>query len=718
TFAYAGPASDQPSEIKSSENGAIDQYVQTPVFDALTRPQLVSTTGAADMTVAQSFDAMGNVTSAKSPSMPGTMEFSHDARGLMTEEKLPAIGGGAQAVTKFDYSGGGVLATYTDPTGEPTHTDLDGLGRPVRRTYADTSYEEIHYKYARVWKVRDRQGRWQEFVYDNAGRLDQVLGDGGVLLDDLDYDNEGRLIAWRTPESRIEFGGYDPENRPTSTKQIRLRPNGTAIDEYSQTHQYDGFGRRTSWSMPGGSAVTAGWTSLVQPQYDAAGNVTRLDRSGPAGAGTLLMAEYRAPGRPKHRTLNPGTPAEIRREYEYEPNAGRLSAFRVFAGSTLMAGSEVSYEGTLLKSARLLGLANGERTTSWEYDERGRLRASAAASTDPNAAATIAPNTILPKLNDADFLEEVAKAGAAAPPKTFGETPEGHKIAHAGDPTHPFEYRKADGTDGGAVRTGDAHFLYDFDAKQRLQRVTQRPTGGQGTLLRVVYSYSGLGRMIGRRVEIADATGTTVPPDSAFRLATPGELGSHAGLPPEATFVWDPIADRMVAIFDASTGQLLRQFIHGEMGLDDPVEVTVAEAGGPARYYPVYDEAGDGGLQAILSESGRIVSRTIVSDPYGDGEIAMSGAAVERVTMTRTQSDGVNVDVTFTEPIDATTLASGVTLRSLKLAQPPAVAATSTVTPTLTSDGHTVRWSLTSAEWATLTNAPDASALSVTVTDS
>jgi hypothetical protein len=49
--------------------------------------------------------------------------------------------------------------------------------------------------------------------------------------------------------------------------------------------------------------LTAGWTTQVQPQYDATGNLTHLDRSvsGSTGSGTLLTSEYRTSGRPKFR---------------------------------------------------------------------------------------------------------------------------------------------------------------------------------------------------------------------------------------------------------------------------------------------------------------------------------------------------------------------------------------------------------------------------------
>jgi hypothetical protein len=232
--------------------------------------------------------------------------------------------------------------------------------------------------------------------------------------------------------------------------------------------------------------------------------------------------------------------------------------------------------------------------------------------------------------------------------------------------------------------------------------------------------------MIDRRVEIATVCNGAMPADTDFFLARPDQLGPDAGLPASTTFVWDPVSDQIAAVFEAEkagpagaiepVNRPIRQLLHGGMGLDDPIEVAVAEGNGVARYYPIYDEAGDGSLQAILSETGKIVSRTIVTDPYGDDEVTLPGAAVAKVIVRNTTGSpaGVDVDVTFTEPIDATTLAEGVHLSSLTVTD--TTAATATATPALTTDKRTIRWSLSAAEWTALTGAPNAHALSIAVT--
>ena len=723
TFTYGG--SDLPSQATTAENNGASSYSSMLEHDAFGRTTKIAPPAAADMTIERDFDQAGNVTRVKAPDMAGDVTFDYDARSRMTLKQLP--GGGAN---QYVYDENGAFHKYIDPLSEPTTTENDGVGRPFRRTYADGSTEELHYELWRLKKVKDRQNRWLHYNYDSEGRIELVTNGAGVEVDRMVYDAQGRLIRWRTPDSLIELFNFDSVGRPQLTRQTRYR-NGSPIDDYQQSHSYDAMGRRTTWTMPGTSALAGQpWTTSVTQRYDAVGNLIGIDRAVANGAGTgpLLTSEYRTMKRPIHRTLNVGAgtagASEIRREYGYESAAGRMNLFKVFAGSQLMAGSEIIFEGTLRKSATLLGLANGGLTTTWDYDDRGRLIGSSAATSTPGAASVpAASQTVTPRMTPADFLYEIQRSAGTT--STFTETPLGHKIAYAGNPAEPYEYKKADGSDGGGVRTGDGQFLYEFDEKQRLRTVTERLSAGDTRVIRVVYSYSGADRMIGRRVEIADVAGGTMPPDSAFVLAKPEELGPDAGIPASTTFVWDPISDQLVAVFEAEkyaagavvpSGRLIRQYIHGGMSLDDPIEVTVAEDDGVHRYYPIYDEAGDGGLQAILNESGRIVARTIISDPYGDGEVVLPGPAVEKLTVGRGTGTpaGVYVDLEFTEPIDAATLADGMRLSSLNTGGTTIF--TSTVVPGLVGDGRLVRWDLTPAQWAELANAPNARALSVSVT--
>lgn len=729
SLSYGG--SDQASYVRTSEDDGASEYSTSLTHDAFGRTTIAANTADSTMKFERDFDQGGNVTRLKTPGMEGAATYDYDGRSLMTEERLPA-GGAGEAVNQFDYDDSGVLSRYLDPETQPTKTENDGIGRPFRRTYPDNSTEEIHYELWRVKKFKDRQNRWQIFNYDSRGRIETVTNDDGVELDRLVYDAQGRLISWRTPDSLMEFLQFDTQSRPQLTRQARYL-GGAPLDDYTQSHTYDALGRRTTWTMPGASVMSgAPWTTSVTQRYDAVGNVIGIDRTAANGAGTglLLTSDYRNSGRPNHRTLmaNSGTaaPVEIRREYGYENAAGRLNLFRVFSSGLLTAGSDVTFEGTLRKSARLLGLANGERTTTWEYDDRGRLRGFTAATADPIAASVPGfSQTVTPKLTKADFLYEVERSsGAGVPTSTFGETPMGHKIATAG--AAPFEYKKADGSDGGGVRTKDGRFFYQFDEKQRLRTVMLDTSASGADFIRVVYSYNGGDRMIGRRVEIADNSSGVIPPDTAFVLAKPEELGPDAGLPPSTTFAWDPISDHLVAVFEAEkyagsavvpSGRLIRQYIHGGLGLDDPIEVTVADSDGVHRYYPIYDEAGDGNLQVILTETGKIVTRTILTDPYGDGEIVLAGPAVEKVTVKPGSGSpaGVHVDIEFTEPIEAATLAAGMRLSALTSTFSPVV--TSSVVPMLVGDGRLVRWDLTAAQWSELSDATDARLLSIAVSD-
>ncbi|HEX6641248.1 MAG TPA: hypothetical protein VF215_09050, partial [Thermoanaerobaculia bacterium] len=336
-------STDQPSQVTSYEDNDAVNYRWNLSHDALGRETKIENQTTPDFFVQQTFDELGNVTSVKSPERRGTMGYEHDVRGLTTVEKLPpAPGGAAEPKNTFEYDDNGVLKKYTDATDEPTDTLNDGLGRPLRRKYADDSTEELFYVGSRINRFKDRQNRWQHFEYDTTGRLFRVTN-GATLLDELTYHPNGRLFRWKNAESIVEFDNYDAEGRPHSTKQTRLRPDGTELDSYTQSHNYNGFGQRTSWTMPGTATFGSGdWTTAVQPSYDAAGNIITLQRDTVSGGSqTLLNAEYRASRRPNFRTLHTNigttTPTEIERKYEYGTDGvGRMSAFRVFKNTSLL----------------------------------------------------------------------------------------------------------------------------------------------------------------------------------------------------------------------------------------------------------------------------------------------------------------------------------------------------------------------------------------------
>jgi len=102
----------------------------------------------------------------------------------------------------------------------------------------------------------------------------------------------------------------------------------------------------------------------------------------------------------------------------------------------------------------------------------------------------------------------------------------------------------------------DGRFTYEFDAKGRMFRATEKTIGV--TKRRVVYEYSGTGRLIRRRAEY---TGD----GSTWKLEDRPEILNADGLPSETTFVWDAITDRLITVANANGG-ILKQIIHGGGG--------------------------------------------------------------------------------------------------------------------------------------------------------
>ena len=179
---------------------------------------------------------------------------------------------------------------------------------------------------------------------------------------------------------------------------------------------------------------------------------------------------------------------------------------------------------------------------------------------------------------------------------------------------------------------------------------------------RISYFYAGSNRVVGRRAEYG-------PPGGPWKLEDRADVIDADGVPPDITYAWDPVSDRVAAIFKTGSsanasvdanGGLVRQFIHGGLDYDDPIEVTVADPnnGEVRRLYPLYDEAATGNLQAVLNSDGEVIFRGLSQDPYGEDESTLAGAGVDKITVTATK-ESVNVDVRFTEQLDESTVAAG-----------------------------------------------------------
>jgi YD repeat-containing protein len=432
----------------------------------------------------RAFDQLGAVTSASVPGRKPT-QWTVDARGAAKDETLPD---GAQ--NQFEYDASGAPSRYRDPEGEATSTITDLAGRPTRRTYADGTFEATTWEGARVKSVTDRQGRTQTYAYNSKGQLTEIRDDAG-LTDLLAYDEAGRLSSWRNADAEILWADFNLAGAPKKTTQRRFRDRSglttrVVLDEFVQTHAWNEHGERTDYTMPAypGMTPAAGWTTSVHQSYDAMGNVTGISR------GDMLMsAQYRNAGRPDARTITTKADANVTRAYGYDATTAQLTSLAVAANGITVAGSEVTYDGLQLPSARLLGVSSGERFMQWRYDDRSRLLlslAGVAPDTDPFAPA---PGRVTEDLTQADYrlaqqrlpqfdgpTTDVLKAkgidtSELDPPSShFERRPGGgHKIGEfaQGETVRPFDWN-------GSQRIDDGRFIYGFDAKGRLIRATER----------------------------------------------------------------------------------------------------------------------------------------------------------------------------------------------------------------------------------------------------
>ncbi len=669
------------------------------------------------------YDELGNATEASVPGRPST-KWNVDARGAVEKETLPD---GAE--NAFAYHASGAQTGYSDPTNEATNTVTDLIGRPLTRTYPDGTTERIEWDGSRVKSVTDRQNRKQSYDYNAKGQLVAIRDDANAVVDRLAYDNAGRLVSWTNADSEIAWSNFDLDGNPKQTTQRRFRnasgfsTTPIVLDELVQEHRWNEHGERVRFSMPvsPGVVLGAGWTKWIAQTFDALGNVISIARA--AGESSqpdppLMTASHRGAGRPDVRTVfTSGNP--IVRSYAYDPASSLLARLEVSAGGVPIAGSDVAYDGLQKSATRLLGISSENRFARYAYDDRSRLTASVFGTREIAPPIVPLPGRAREQLSPADFREaqertpqldgstasmlaskaiDVSKIDPSS--STFEEKPGGgHKIAKLtkGPVVRPFAY-------DGAERVDDGRFTYTFDAKGRLIRATEK--ANVAPIRRVVYSYSGTGRLVGRRAEYATLASPTA---TDWKLEDRPPILAADGLPAETTFAWDPISDRLLAIYRAgATGDPIKQILHGDAAYDDPLETTTLDplTGAVTHLYPIYDEAGAGSLQAVLNTRGEVVARNLTNDPYGSDDVALAGAAIDGVSITaRKDESGAieRVDVTMhsTERVAASSLPAGARLAVLDTSG--AVVRIATTPPLIAADDpYAVRWTLNATEWNAL----------------
>ncbi len=309
----------------------------------------------------------------------GFVESETDARGAITQftrdyagrilSRTNALGHSRSSI----YSEKGFVLSETDERGNPTVTTRDTVNaRPVRKDYADGSYEEWTYDAnSQALTHRLRNGGQESFSYDALGNMltrTDALGrttqydyyPSGLVMSMTDarqfttsytYNWRGQMLTMTNPDETFRAYEYDVfGNRVASIDELGHRTDST-YDEYSRLQTVtDPLNRTTTYEY--GLAPGCSTCSYV-------GTVSRVISPG----GLIVEYEYDRSRLRTSQTVGAGTPDAATTQYGYD--AGKnLTTTTDPRGKIWQSEFDDAHRRT--SSTDPLG-----NQTRWAYDEAG-----------------------------------------------------------------------------------------------------------------------------------------------------------------------------------------------------------------------------------------------------------------------------------------------------------------------------------------------------------
>ena len=382
------------------------------------------------------YDAAGNLTKRTIAAGGKSRSWSFTYNGLGQVLTIDGPRTNASDITSFTYDGQGNLASTTDafgritrfplydPNGRPLRIEdpnglatvlaydprgrlisrtvggevttyaYDGVGQLVRLTRPDGSLLAYSYDNAqRLTEIRDGSAnrlvytrdaagnvtreevldaggavRWtRSYTYDVAQRLSSEIGASGQTTA-YTHDPNGNLTRTTDPIAHVTANAYDPLDRVVSTTDPDGGVTGFSHDANDRltgvtdplglttAYGYDGLDNRLSTQSPDSGATAR--------TYDTAGNVvTETD-----ARGVKTTYAYDALNRPTKASFSDGTAAIVYRYDEGTSGMGRLTSMTDPSGTTSWTYDQ---HGRVIQKAQLV--AGKTLTTGYSYDAAGRL---------------------------------------------------------------------------------------------------------------------------------------------------------------------------------------------------------------------------------------------------------------------------------------------------------------------------------------------------------
>ncbi len=328
----------------------------------------------------QSLGAVTGYTSGGTTSL--TVKLTDDDSGtdggklVIDAVRLVLVG----PVTTYTHDAAGNVATLTDPDGNTTAFDYNGLNQESTETNplaASRSY--AYYPTGELKQVIDRDGRVTKYQFDPVNRTttEQWMSGSTVTRSIVDtYDALGRLTGVTdhdgsgNPLSADYSYSYDDaaRTRTTTATIVGLSANVTLTESYNDLGQRDQL------------AATIGTSAdfLDTFHYDSTGRedyVTQQNQSG-GNAVAAKRAEFTYTGLGQFDTITryANTAASnlvVTSQYSYD-DAGRLTGLDHSQGTTHLATYGLTYDADHRLSTVTNSQYSGENVT-YAYDNNAQL---------------------------------------------------------------------------------------------------------------------------------------------------------------------------------------------------------------------------------------------------------------------------------------------------------------------------------------------------------
>jgi len=562
--------------------------------------------GHATITV---YDAVGNVVSVTDPE-ENTTSYAYDRLNRVVAETDPL-----QNTTCFEYDAAGNLAEKTDRNGRVTEYTYD----PVNRL------TEEH------WVGEDRT---TTRFYDSAGQLYGVEAPGATYF--YEHDACGRVTKERICLG--ELNQPDPELWPWRYSSTYPPPDGdgfqvllgdkvafklssnyaatllvvspsgqgyradtvlvdqTPTYEASLSIRVDKDGTLKVWMIPQQPLppdpefmITKGYADFPSTggqfdrAYDAAGNLFTSQYGGDTTTYTYdLLDRMETITQDPRFTYQPTK--HVRLEYNAAGQPVRIARYRGTdeIPSNRIAETDYAYDPL----GRLTGMEHefaNTRSYTWKHDAAGRITQMVSSADGTNNYAMDTTDQLLTADLTGEDYEYDANGNRRSSGATAWITGAANRVFSDGTYTYAYDLegnrtQRFVWTDDGDGVVEDpeksAITEYEWDYRNRLEGVTERPSVGGAATRTVEYTYDAFDRRV-RRGEDTDGDGpyTMTYTNNVYdgdRLAYEGAPAVGLG----RRYLYGPAADQVLAVEDSGSGDVLWGLADHEGTIRDVVYYT------------------------------------------------------------------------------------------------------------------------------------------------